>query len=132
MFQSRPDSFRRQRASINSPRVGSSIGYSLVRKFDGLIFVSSSFPTPTFGRDINNSMYVCMYGHHFQQSMDRPGMVANSARSWSAQQENESAPENLVSQKRLDRPIPRQVNSLLLHTRAESVNVNVNVNVNGA
>ena len=59
-------------------------------------------------------------------------MVANSARSWSAQQENESAPENLVPQKRLDRPIPRQVNSLLLHTRAESVNVNVNVNVNGA
>ena len=25
-------------------------------------------------------MYVCMYGQHFQQSMDQPGMVANSFR----------------------------------------------------
>ena len=24
-------------------------------------------------------MYVCMYGHHFQQSLDHPGMVANPA-----------------------------------------------------
>ena len=25
-------------------------------------------------------MYVCMYGHHIQQSMDQPGKVANPAR----------------------------------------------------
>ena len=26
------------------------------------------------------AMYVCMYGHHIQQSMDQPGKVANPAR----------------------------------------------------
>ena len=25
-------------------------------------------------------MYVCMHGHHIQQSMDQPGKVANPAR----------------------------------------------------
>ena len=46
-------------------------------------------------------MYVCMYGHHIQQSMDQPDKVANPARG-QLNRENECflsafAPENLVS-----------------------------------
>ena len=36
-------------------------------------------------------MYVCMYGHHIQQSMDQPGKVANPARG-QLNRENEHFP----------------------------------------
>ena len=36
-------------------------------------------------------MYVCMYGHHIEQSMDQPGKVANPARG-QLNRENEHSP----------------------------------------
>ena len=36
-------------------------------------------------------MYVCMYGHHIQQSMDQMGKVANPARG-QLNRENEYSP----------------------------------------
>ena len=46
-------------------------------------------------------MYVCMYGHHIQQSMDQPDKVANPARGQLNRENNiplsPCVPENLVS-----------------------------------
>ena len=68
------------------------------------------------------SMYVCMYGHHIQQSMDQPGKVANPARGQLNRENNiplsPCVPENLVSRDGFSRPVPRQ--PAHLHTQAES------------
>ena len=57
-------------------------------------------------------MYVCIYGQHFQQSMDQPGMVANPAHGQLNREINSSlspfAPENLVLRDGFGRPVPRQ------------------------
>ena len=63
-----------------------------------------------------------MYGQHFQESMDQPGMITNPARG-QLNRENEIslspfAPENLVSQDGLGSPVPRQ--PAHLHTQTES------------
>ena len=67
-------------------------------------------------------MYVCMYGHHMQQSMDQPGKVANPARGQLNKENNiplsPCVPENLVSRDGFSRPVPRQ--PAHLHTQAES------------
>ena len=67
-------------------------------------------------------MYVCMYGHHIQQSMDQPGKIANPARGQLNRENNiplsPCVPENLVSRDGFNRPVPRQ--SAHLHTQAES------------
>ena len=67
-------------------------------------------------------IYVCMYGHHIQQSMDQPGKVANPARGQLNRENNiplsPCVPENLVSRDGFSRPVPRQ--PAHLHTQAES------------
>ena len=68
------------------------------------------------------SMYVSMYGHHIQQSIDQRGKVANPARG-QLNGENQYSPSpyvpnNLVSRDGFSRPVPRQ--SAHLHTQAES------------
>ena len=67
-------------------------------------------------------MYVCMYGHHIQQSMDQPGKVANPARGQLNRENNiplsPCVPENLVSRDGFSRPVPRQ--PAHPHTQAES------------
>ena len=45
----------------------------------------------TLMKYITVCMYVCMYGHHIQQSMDQPGKVANPARG-QLNRENEYSP----------------------------------------
>ena len=66
--------------------------------------------------------YVCMYGHHIQQSMDQPGKVANPARGQLNREKifplSPCVPENLVSRDGFSRPVPRQ--PAHLHTQAES------------
>ena len=57
-------------------------------------------------------MYVRMYGHDTQQSMDQPGKVANPARG-QLNRENEYslspfASENLASRDEFSLPVPRQ------------------------
>ena len=55
----------------------------------------------------------CMYGQPFQQSMDQPGMVANSARGQlnrgkkGKKSLSPFAPENVVSPDRFSRPVRR-------------------------
>ena len=67
-------------------------------------------------------MYVCMYGHHIQQSMDQPGKVANPARGQLNRENNiplsPYVPENLVSRDGFSRPVPRQ--PAHLQTQAKS------------
>ena len=67
-------------------------------------------------------MYVCMYGHYIEQSMDQPGKVANPARGQLNRENNiplyPCVPENLVSRDGFSRPVPRQ--PAHLHTQAES------------
>ena len=67
-------------------------------------------------------LYVCMYGHHIQQSMDQPGKVVNPARCQLNRENNAPlspcVPENLVSRDVFSRPVPRQPAHLL--TQAES------------
>ena len=63
-------------------------------------------------------IYVCMYGHHIQQSMDQPDKVANPARG-QLNRENDiplspCVPENLVSRDEFSRPVPRQPAHLVL------------------
>ena len=58
------------------------------------------------------SMYVCMYGQPYQQSMDQPGKVANPARS-QLKRENEYflvpfAPETLALRDGFSCPVPHQ------------------------
>ena len=64
-------------------------------------------------------MYVCMYGHHIEQSMDQPGKVANPARGQLNRKNyvfslSAFAPENLVSRDGFGRSVPRQ--PAYLHT----------------
>ena len=63
-------------------------------------------------------MYICMYGQHFQQSMDQPGMAANPARGCSFSR-SPFAPENFVSRE-TGSAVPPRVSPLIIHTRAES------------
>ena len=67
-------------------------------------------------------MYVYMYGHHIQQSMDQPGKVANPARGQLNRENNipqsPCVPENLVSRDGFSRSVLRQ--PAHLHTQAES------------
>ena len=64
-----------------------------------------------------------MYGQHFQQSMDQPGMVANPARG-QLNRENEHFPVAVRAWEfglaRRVRPVPSRVSLLILHTQAES------------
>ena len=57
-------------------------------------------------------LFECMYGQHFQQSMDQPGMVANPVRGELNSENNFSlslfALEKLASRDRFGRPVPRQ------------------------
>ena len=68
-------------------------------------------------------MYVCMYGHTYNKSMDQPDKVASPARG-QLNRKNEYislsafGPENLVSRDGFGSPVPRQ--PAHLHTRAES------------
>ena len=70
-------------------------------------------------------MYVCMYSHHFQQSMDQPGMVAQSFL-WSALQGKciftcpRLRPK--IWSRETGSAVPPGVSPLIiiLHTRAES------------
>ena len=72
------------------------------------------------------SMYVCMYvymyGHHIQQSMDQPVKVANPARGQLNRKINiplsPYAPENLGSPDEFSRLVPHQ--PAHFHTQAES------------
>ena len=65
-------------------------------------------------------MYVCMYGKHFQQSMDLPGTVANPAGSHLNRKKffplSPFAPMNLVSRDKFGRPVPRQPAHSLPHS----------------
>ena len=65
-------------------------------------------------REINPTLSVAlsMYGHHFQQKMGQPSMVANPARGQMNKKNVFSlslfAPENLVSRDKFGRLVPRQ------------------------
>ena len=67
-------------------------------------------------------MYVCMYGHHMQQSMDQPGKVANPARG----QLHRGRLILTCPRSRLriwspetGSPVPSRVSLLIPHTQAE-------------
>ena len=70
-------------------------------------------------------MYYLLYGHHVQQSMDRPGNITNPERDQLNRENYFSRsplePENLISRDRLNRPF--RVSPLVLHTQDGNVAV---------
>ena len=69
-------------------------------------------------------MFVCMNGHHFQQSMDRPGKAANPARG-QLNRDTLFSPLPPFAPLRIWSPetcsaVPSRVSPFILYTQAES------------
>ena len=66
-----------------------------------------------------------MFGQHFQQSMDQPGIVANPARGQLNRKNEFPCPRSrLRIWSRETQAVPSRITPLILHTQAESSIIN--------